>query len=312
MNTEHIRYFLEVVQCGSINKASEKLNINHQHLGRILTSLENELGAKLLERNRVGVTLTQHGIEILDLLKEIDTLNHQLKYYFNMNPKVKIKASTLKMYNFAMTNNARQNKFMMKIQNIMPNLAIEVKEACNDEIIEALLMNDVATMGTLCSFEDFPGLNLKLDNLPSNVEVVSETMGKIAMLVSVNNPLSDKYDTISIESLIEKPIVFYCPYAIENNHFYKIMNVYGNPYIKYKTANLHTFYDLLRNTECVAIGSTTTNLDAMFNPLFRKEEQLRMIPVRENIQFKIIRVVNELLKKERETVLREVIDRYFT
>lgn len=309
MNTDYIKYFLEVAQCGSINKASEKLNINHQHLGRILTSLENEIGAKLLERNRVGVTLTAEGLEVLELMKNIDIFTHQLKYYFKSKPNAK--ETTLKIYNVAMTNNARQNKFMMNAQQLMPNLILDVSEASNEIILERLLMNDVPTLGSLCSFDDYPALNIKVERLPDELEVISESTGKISMLAAANNPIADKYDTITLKSLVSKPMVFYTPYDIENNHFYKLMKVYGRPQIKYKTANLQTFYDILRNTDCIAIGSDSGNLDAMFNPLFRKEEQLRMIPIRENIHFKIIRVVNEPLKKKNGTVLREIMDRHF-
>ena len=310
MNTDHIRYFLEVLQCGSINKASEKLNINHQHLGRILTALEDEIGAKLLKRSRVGVMLTPQGIEVLDLLKNIDLFSQKLSYYFSVDPH-KNQEMKLKIYTFAMTNYATQDKFMMNLQEIMPNLMIDVNEAWNLQIIENMLNDKTAALGALCSFDDYPALNLKVDILPEQLEIVSERMGRIVMLVSANNPIFDKYDTISMESLIAKPLVFYSPYDIEMNHFYKIMKLYGTPCIKYVVGNLQTFYDLLRNTDCVAIGGTSDKLDALHNPLFRKEEQYRMIPVRENISFKIIRVVNELLKKKYDTVVRKIIDRHF-
>lgn len=311
METEHIKAFLEVVHYGSINKASEKLHMNHQHLGRVLTQLENEIGAKLLERNRTGVTLTPQGIEVIEIMKNIDILSNQLKYNFKIDPKMKSIRSTLKIYNFARTNHARQNKFVMNTQKLLPQITIDISEAPNEKIIEYLYMNETPSVGSLCSFEDFPSLNLKIENLPSEIEIISEGSGKLTMLVSKNNPISDKYDTITIESLIAKPLVFYSPYNIEDHHFYKIIKQYGTPQIKYITSNLQTFYEILRNTDCVAIGSFSDNLDNMLNPLFRKEEQLVSVPVRENISFKIINVVNEQLKKKNGTILRNVIDQYF-
>ena len=302
---------METVQSGSINKASEKLNINHQHLGRILSSLEDEIGAKLLERNRIGVTLTSEGLEILELMNNIDILAHQLKYYFSIDSSLKIKSKTLKIYNFAMTNYLLQNKFVMNAQKIMPNLMIETYEAANEYIIESLLNNTVASLGTLCSFDDYPTLKLNVDILPDDLEVISEKLGKVVMLISANNPIHNKYDSISIESLCKKPLVFYTPYDITTNHFYKLLKIYGSPHIKYKTGNLQSFYELLKNTDCVAIGGVTTNIEAMYNPLFNKEEQFRIVPVRENIQFKIIRIVNKFLKKESATVLRDIINKYF-
>ncbi|MBO5139075.1 MAG: LysR family transcriptional regulator [Peptococcaceae bacterium] len=311
MDTEHIHYFLETVQCGSINKASEKLNLNHQHLGRILTALEREIGAKLLERNRVGVTLTAEGLEVLNMMKDIDILSRQLKYNFKTNPKMKNSGATFEMYSFAMTNFSRFNKFMMDAQKIMPKLTIELHELPNERIMEKMIVSDKASFGTLCSFEDYPSLGLSVENIPTELEVISESSAKLVMLASANNPILNQYESISIESLLGKPLVIYTPYNIEENHFYRIMKQYGYPYIKYKTANLQSFYDIIRNTECVALGGMANNLDALYNPLFRREEQLRMIPIRENIQFKIIRVVNGILRSENRTVLREVVNKHF-
>lgn len=61
MRKEQLRNFIEVVDCGSINKAAEKLYISQPNLSRSIHSLEEEMGKELLTRTNRGVTLTPTG-----------------------------------------------------------------------------------------------------------------------------------------------------------------------------------------------------------------------------------------------------------
>ena len=61
MKKEQLQNFADVVQSGSINKASEQLYITQPSLSRSIKSLEDEMGKPLLIRNSRGVTLTPTG-----------------------------------------------------------------------------------------------------------------------------------------------------------------------------------------------------------------------------------------------------------
>ena len=58
MKNQQLRYFVEVVDSGSINKASEKLFVSQPSLSRSIQSLEEEMGKELIIRSNHGVTLT--------------------------------------------------------------------------------------------------------------------------------------------------------------------------------------------------------------------------------------------------------------
>jgi LysR family nitrogen assimilation transcriptional regulator len=60
-----LRYFLAVARNGSVTKASTDLSITQPAVSRQLRLLEEELGAKLLERHPRGVQLTQAGEVLL-------------------------------------------------------------------------------------------------------------------------------------------------------------------------------------------------------------------------------------------------------
>jgi len=56
-----LRYFLEVVRCGSINRASMHLNVASSAISRQISSLEEHLGTPLFERKPKGMTLSASG-----------------------------------------------------------------------------------------------------------------------------------------------------------------------------------------------------------------------------------------------------------
>ena len=61
MNTSWLEYLLVIKQVKSLNLAAKKLYMSRQGLNKAITSLEKELGIKLLERNHTGVQLTPNG-----------------------------------------------------------------------------------------------------------------------------------------------------------------------------------------------------------------------------------------------------------
>ncbi|MCW9714845.1 LysR family transcriptional regulator [Avibacterium sp. 21-594] len=56
-----MRFFVTVIQSGSLTHAAEQMNVPKSRLSRRLTELENQLGSKLLDRNRNGVRLNDLG-----------------------------------------------------------------------------------------------------------------------------------------------------------------------------------------------------------------------------------------------------------
>jgi len=61
MELRHLRYFVAIADSLSFTKAAAQLRVAQPALSRQLRDLEDELGAKLLERNSRGVCLTRAG-----------------------------------------------------------------------------------------------------------------------------------------------------------------------------------------------------------------------------------------------------------
>ena len=61
MSISKYQVFLKTVSCGSFSKAAEAMNFTQSGISHAINSLENELGVKLLSRNRGGVVLAAVG-----------------------------------------------------------------------------------------------------------------------------------------------------------------------------------------------------------------------------------------------------------
>ncbi|MFV0932975.1 LysR substrate-binding domain-containing protein [Pseudomonas jessenii] len=72
MDLRQLRYFIKVVECGNITRASETLHIAQPAISQQMRNLEQDMGMQLLERSVHGVvptaagqTLYRHAIELL-------------------------------------------------------------------------------------------------------------------------------------------------------------------------------------------------------------------------------------------------------
>lgn len=83
MDVRRLRYFLQVAQARSLSAAAAQLNLAQPALSKAIKSLEDELGAKLLERSARGVALTVAGERLREhcgiILDQLDRARHAVR-----------------------------------------------------------------------------------------------------------------------------------------------------------------------------------------------------------------------------------------
>jgi DNA-binding transcriptional LysR family regulator len=71
MNTQHLKYAIEVERTCSITQAAENLYMGQPSLSKAIKELEDTLGYIIFERTSKGVTPTQKGVEFLSYARNI-------------------------------------------------------------------------------------------------------------------------------------------------------------------------------------------------------------------------------------------------
>ncbi len=74
MELRTLRYFLAVLQEGSITNASKRLHVTQPTLSRQLADLERELGRPLYTRSHAGISPTEHGAMLAKYAESIVAL----------------------------------------------------------------------------------------------------------------------------------------------------------------------------------------------------------------------------------------------
>lgn len=74
MQLNELRTFLAIVECGSLVRASEQMNVTQSTVTARLKSLELALGQSLINRQKSGATLTAAGVRLHRYASTIDNL----------------------------------------------------------------------------------------------------------------------------------------------------------------------------------------------------------------------------------------------
>ena len=76
MRVEHLRYLVEVADCGSMSKAAKSLFVTQPAISNAISALEHEIGWPILERTGSGVQPTTKGKLVVDDARLIIRLIH--------------------------------------------------------------------------------------------------------------------------------------------------------------------------------------------------------------------------------------------
>lgn len=288
MRSEHIDYLLTVLEQGSINKASIILHLSRQHLSQIIVALEDEIGCEIIKRTRTGITLTESGRLILDDLKQIDALSKKVLRTFDNNSK-KLNKSTLErlyFYTIANVNAAKMTQAFMYMSEKYPKLSLVMEEKEALTTIAAVEQQTNA-IGHVVYSPDIPELHY---NFPANITIPIKQKLSLSMLAAKDSIYAKKHKTLSLEGLLQYPLVFYAPHGIENSHLYAVIKQAGQANIKYVVSNVQAFYALLNNGDCVALGLQNINIAPI--------ENILAIPVRTKLAMYTYLLINNAIKDD--------------
>lgn len=79
MDWDGYRFLVVVADMGSLSAAARRLGTSQPTVGRKITDLENQLGARLFQKSNNGYTLTSVGQAVIDRARSIEALVHDIE-----------------------------------------------------------------------------------------------------------------------------------------------------------------------------------------------------------------------------------------
>ena len=210
MTLQQVLYALTIQECGSMNKAAEKLYIVQPTLTSAIQELENEVGITIFMRTNKGVIVTPEGEEFLNdirgFYRQYDIVMQ--KYSGEGNYKRKFGVST-QHYTFAV----RAFVDMAK-QYDMNDFDFALRETTTMDII-----NDVSTLKSEIGILYINERNRRAMNklfAEHGLEFHSLIKCRAFVYLWKDHPLAN-YESIGIEDLQEYPCMFF--EQRDNNEF---------------------------------------------------------------------------------------------
>lgn len=277
MDTKDIRFFRQVYEERSINKAAKLLFITPQGLSKIIHHLEEELKAPLFERSANGMFPTESGTFLYEnstrLLEQFDEIMIGIRQIQDRDQKLKIGFScgVLNIFPFH-----KLEEYQARYSHIQ----IQWEEASNQEILNKVRQGSMDIGFVIGQVTD--------QELWSK-EMVSRKMN---VIVYEGHPLYDK-ESLSVEDLREEPLITLNEKYFSYHSLLQRCRDFGfTPAIVAKTMESQIIYHFCRQK--IGLG-----IDADIHQDKILLDGLRLIELRDSIPWKISMIIRGDRKKEK-------------
>lgn len=199
MNLEWLRYYHEVLKCGSINKASENLFISRSSLRANLSALEAEIGAPLLIYTKTGCRPTSLGEQIA---LESSVLFH---YVDNWKRKARGSSDIINILSDRLFCEIVLTPLILKMSNRKPPINLAFNSVSMGSVMDAL-QNNRCHMGIVSAFKkDCSNLKLMIPENKWQIEKLFDD--EFSILLNRQHPLAGE-DAISLSELSDMAIIW--------------------------------------------------------------------------------------------------------
>lgn len=206
MNTDQLRYLIEISKSPSISVASERLHLSTPALSTAIKRLEDELGYSLLQRSHSGTSLTEDGQNLVEIasrfLEELNAYNRNRvehissAYQGTLNILLNYSGSTMSVF----------AAYICTLEAQFPSLQIHISEIGKSDVF-VKLEQEAADLGFVFRTKvrgDY------VDMLDSEYQFIPFLTGELNLLTSPKSCLAD-LDSVSLKRLVQFPVGTYAP-----------------------------------------------------------------------------------------------------
>ena len=156
MDLQKLRGFYWTAHFGSVSKAAKMIHISQSAVSHQLKSLETEVGAKLYERTRRGVTLTPEGELLLGYARTVVQSVEDLRCEFD---DLRGRPSgTVRLAAFRGITTYSLPDIVQRYHTLYPNVRLTVSSKTYDRDILRLTAAGEVDLGITASWNEFSGL----------------------------------------------------------------------------------------------------------------------------------------------------------
>ena len=194
MDLRQLRYFVKVVECANITRASEALHIAQPAISQQMRNLEQGMGMQLLERSAQGVVPTAAGQTLyrhaVDLLRQADATHELLRQdaeYPQGKVSVGMPSSTARMLAMPLARTIRSR---------YPGIKLELIDAPSADLAGLITVGRVA-------------LAVEVDGVPTR-GVVSQRLFSETLYLVAWPEFELPQTSVSLQHLAQMPLVLPC------------------------------------------------------------------------------------------------------
>lgn len=287
-----MEYIVNVANDMSITKAAEKLFISPSGMSQSITQLENELGIKIFNRSKQGVTPTFEGKIVISkamaILKTMKELNKEIYDYKN-STQTHLKIITAPTFSYMI------QETMVKFNSRNRDITFEFVEQNPTDIIQNFNKENY----------DFALIPASINELKKEKNICFELIheGHICIAVGKHSPYFS-FDYVTLSDLVHLKFVMYD--SSDYKKLFKLIKLNPNQ-VLIRSNSSSLLLELVKESKAVLF---LHDFSLKHSPMV-KNGQIKIIPLREGNYFPIDFWLIYLETKGLTKVAKDFIDDLF-
>lgn len=181
MQLNQLRFLVTIAQCGSINKAAEKLFVSQPAISTAIQALEEELGVQLLKRTKLGTRPTEYGVRII---RDANKLFHTMESW-NYLADSTTEDNVVRIFYYTSFSSQPMFNFYFLMKQLHPEIEIRLIE-------HRLPTHEIDTDNAIIHTCSTESLNEIIYNSKNQYRVSKLFEDCFCLFVSIKNPLADE------------------------------------------------------------------------------------------------------------------------
>lgn|GEM_PF-1555091 len=240
MRLEHFEYLIEIAKTNSMSLAAKHLCISHQGISGAISSLEQELGVKLLNRTHNGVYLTEDGKRYVEfastILNELNTMKSETS-----NPKKNQPVSftgSFTVYAAPFFCSDILPATILEFKTLYPAIKITSKKMGSHEIIK-LISEEEADLGLITLVNNDMKTTIENLTINNNIKINKLFFTKLFILTEKSSAIAGR-KSISIHELLHYPLAINYDFMNIFSYLDTASEFFGKPIIAIETDSFQT------------------------------------------------------------------------